>query len=495
MADPKRKLQERFKESDRYANFGDILMGMNVKGFRGHKDTTVEINSPITAFSGLNGTGKSTLLQLSAIAFSRIDERDKDYNVEDFFPYTPIDIPFAENASIGYRFLQSAEKDKDSDRIVTISHEDRKTWNGYDQRPKRFVFFAGVSYYLPKNEDSKFKYDYGYGHASSMDVEERVRTCTSKILGHNFSEAKQNELYDGSATPLYIDSILSLKRSESVYSEANMGFGEGRTFKLIKAIEELPQKSLILLEEPEASLHPSAQHEFAKYLINVSSEKGHQIILATHSEYILNALPSEAMIFLDHKPDGGVGVIPGITSSQAISLMTEGRKKSLYILVEDECAREILREIIRKEDPRFLATVGIYVGGDRSNIARTMEAISETKLPIVAVRDADIGDDPCSNIFKFPGSQAPEKELFENLGVRDYVSKTYEINFDDFAVTLSSDHHEWFKQLAIRVNKNETALIGDLSRVYAASINETELVERLKEAMRIPGKIPQTKPK
>jgi predicted ATPase len=486
MTDTITKIREKFKKSNRYANFGDVLMGMTVRGFRGHKDTIIEIKNPITAFSGLNGTGKSTLLQLSAIAFSRIDERDRDYNVEDFFHHTPVDIPFAKNASIKYRFSQNVEKDEDSDSIVAISYEDGKRWSGYDQRPKRFVFFAGVSFYLPKNEerDNKFRYDYGYGYTDSMDVKERVRVYTSRILSHNFSEAKQNELYDGSATPLLVESILSLKRSEAVYSEANMGFGEGRTFKLIKAIEELPQKSLILLEEPEASLHPSAQYKFAKYLIDVSIEKGHQIILATHSEYILDALPSESRIFL-HKPDDGVVVIPGITSSQAISLMTEGRKKSLHILVEDECAKEILCEIIRREDPQFLEAVGIFIGGDKINIERAMKAISETKLPIVAVRDADTGGDLSSNILKLPGSQAPEKELFENLEVRDYISKTYKINFDDFAC-LYSDHHEWPKQLAFKVSENETALIGELSRVYAASINETELVKSLKKAMRTP---------
>lgn len=487
MTDTIGKLREKFKKSDRYANFGNLLMEMNIKGFRGHNDTNIKINSPITAFSGLNGTGKSTMLQLSAIAFSRIDREGKNYNIEDFFPHTPIDIPFTEDASIEYRFLQNMEENKDFDRIITIFHEDGKTWNGCDQRPKRFIFFAGVSFYLPKNEerDMKLKYNYEYAYTSSVDVEKKVKDCIAKILSNNFSEAKQNDLYDGSATPLIIDSILSLTRSKSAYSEANMGFGEGRTFKLIKAIEGLPQKSLILLEEPEASLHPSAQYKFAKYLIDVSIEKGHQIMLATHSEYILDALPSESRIFL-HKTDNGIVVFPGITSSQAISLMTEGRKKSLHILVEDECAKEILCEIIRREDPQFLEAVGIYIGGDKINIERTIKAISETKLPIVAVRDADAGDDTSSDIFKLPGSQAPEKELFKNLEVKNYISKTYKINFDDFAVSLSSDHHKWFKQLAIKVNETETALIGELSRVYAVSINETELVKSLKEAIRTP---------
>ena len=38
-------------------------------GVRCHTNTLIEVQSPITAFCGLNGTGKSTLLQLAAVAY------------------------------------------------------------------------------------------------------------------------------------------------------------------------------------------------------------------------------------------------------------------------------------------------------------------------------------------------------------------------------------------------------------------------------------------
>jgi hypothetical protein len=52
-----------------FANFGDVIVSMQINGVRCHSNTAIELNSPIGAFSGLNGTGKSTILQLAACAY------------------------------------------------------------------------------------------------------------------------------------------------------------------------------------------------------------------------------------------------------------------------------------------------------------------------------------------------------------------------------------------------------------------------------------------
>lgn len=64
MADSRRALQSRFEPQHRFENFGNVIVKMMVNGFRCHDQTIVDIRSPITAFCGLNGTGKTTLIQL-----------------------------------------------------------------------------------------------------------------------------------------------------------------------------------------------------------------------------------------------------------------------------------------------------------------------------------------------------------------------------------------------------------------------------------------------
>lgn len=55
---------------------------------------------------------------------------------------------------------------------------------------------------------------------------------------------------------------------------------------------------IVVVEEPESFLHPSAQAEFGKVLRTMSKELGIQIIVTTHSPYMLNQEEPEANILL-----------------------------------------------------------------------------------------------------------------------------------------------------------------------------------------------------
>jgi len=55
---------------------------------------------------------------------------------------------------------------------------------------------------------------------------------------------------------------------------------------------------IVVIEEPESFLHPSAQSEFGKILATLSSEFGVQIIATTHSPYMLNREDPSSNILL-----------------------------------------------------------------------------------------------------------------------------------------------------------------------------------------------------
>lgn len=61
MPDPRVDLTNKFLPANRYANFGPALKSIHIQGFRGINDLTVDFQYPITAISGLNGAGKSTV--------------------------------------------------------------------------------------------------------------------------------------------------------------------------------------------------------------------------------------------------------------------------------------------------------------------------------------------------------------------------------------------------------------------------------------------------
>jgi predicted ATPase len=481
--DQRDRLQALFGVEHRYNNFGEVLISMHVQGFRCHTSTVVNIESPITAFCGLNGTGKSTLLHLAAVAYKKPGRNRRQSYVRDYIVTGTLDPnPFAPDASVEFGYWQQDRKIK---RVDLRRDERRTRWLGYTRRPARPIYYAGIGLYLPKIEIR----DFVLRNAAKLTIaEERELPDQSKrwictVLNWNYEAITNHKVKHGGRT----GGVVTVARGGSRYSEANMGCGEGRVQHIIGVLETLPDKSLVLLEEPETSLHPSAQYEFGRYLIDVCIRKKHQVLMTTHSEYLLKALPSRSRIYLD-RSTAVIRPIRGITTAQAVSLMSEGHDKALHVLVEDNVALAVLTEIVRRVDATFLRTIAISPSGDARTIQSVMRALREVDIPVIAVRDGDMPVNTEENIFKLPGTLPPEREILNNASVRTHLLTNYQINATDFlAANQDLNHHEWFSHLSVLATINESALIHEVARVYAESLAENEvdtLVNVLKGSIR-----------
>ena len=437
MSDLRNDIQNMFAPPNRFSSFGQVLTRLRIIGFRSHVDTIIDISSPITAICGLNGTGKSTILHLAAVAYTG----PRNYHISDFIRTSTLDPnPFTSRASVEYRYSQSP-KDKvgDTDQVLTISRSSEKGWSGYKRRPTRAVFFAGVGLYLPKIEQRDFiiRYLTKLQIGADTPTTPRTRMWTCKVLGCDYDSMASTEVRHSRQE----GEVVTVCRGGTSYSEVHMGFGEGRAQHIITTLEKLPEKSLVLLEEPETSLHVSAQYEFGKYLVDVVKERRHQVFLTTHSENLSAALPSLSLIYLQNTVTGICPII-GLTPMQAKSFMSLGHVKALVVLVEDVCAEAVLQELLRRFNPDFLRTLEIVPAGDAQTIGVTARTLSRTGTRVAAVRDADKGAAPKENIFKLPGTQPPEKELVANTAVKKLLEERHGVNMADFLASVSDkDHH------------------------------------------------------
>ncbi len=316
---------------------------------------------------------------------------------------------------------------------------------------------------------------------SRSPVDDIAAEWVSRILLCQYDHAHVNSMrkkWGRSTTPL-----ISADRGGLQYSESNMGSGEARLYALVLRLEALPEKSLVLLEEPETSLHPSAQFELAKYLANVAERRKLQFILTTHSEYLLLALPEKSRIYL--KREGArIVPLPGIGVRQAVSMMDNLAVPSIYILVEDDVAEAIVRELLRMHDPDFLKTARIIVAGDATKIQQTIDVFLEQKMPICAVRDGDKGADPKKHLLKLFGTEPPEKEVFKSDSFRSYFEGNFHIDFSSIDVeNQQHDHHRWFDPLEKQCVLTRSELLSHSSRSYLNGINEAArvgLVQQIK---------------
>lgn len=487
MADPKHELQASFQHAKRYAVYGEALLRMQIKGFRNHSNTIIDIESPITAFCGVNGTGKSTILQLAAAAYKAQKGKNR-YYVSTFILAGALDKrPFADDASVELTYAQQPASDgKLPTRKLTLSRAG-SSWAGYDLQPERHVVYLGVGFHLPHSErDDSYKskmQDKDLLVRYKQGIHATVLEKISAILLCNYDTAHHNTLRRKYARTSM--TMLSAKRkSGEEYSEANMGSGEARLYDLVTRIESLPTQSLILIEEPETALHPSAQFELGRYLVETSRRRGIQFLLTTHSEYIMLALPQRSRIYLKRE-NSTVVPIPGIGVRQAISLMDNLEVPALYILVEDDVAESVVTELLRRHDPDFLKTTRVLIAGDKDRIQSMMAVFQDQRLPVCAVRDGDFGSDKKIKMFKLFGSEPPEKEIFKSPSFR--LAFSTKVDFDAVDIKNNSlDHHRWFDVLETHLARKRAEILPLAASAYLDGVGENDrlaLVDQIKASV------------
>jgi predicted ATPase len=74
----------------------------------------------------------------------------------------------------------------------------------------------------------------------------------------------------------------------NLYQPVNVGYGFSYILSLITAVVLAPANSFIIVENPEAHLHPSAQAKMMNELIMAAKEREIQLVVETHSDHVLN---------------------------------------------------------------------------------------------------------------------------------------------------------------------------------------------------------------
>ena len=75
----------------------------------------------------------------------------------------------------------------------------------------------------------------------------------------------------------------------NTYRATNVGFGITYALPIIVAVLSSTPGTLILIENPEAHLHPKGQTEIGR-LLALAASCGVQIVIETHSDHILNGI-------------------------------------------------------------------------------------------------------------------------------------------------------------------------------------------------------------
>lgn len=461
MADPRKELGSKYLQKNRFANFGSVVNEVTISGFRG-VNATIALDYPVTALTGFNGSGKSTIGQLLLCGYRKLTATisAKRFYVKDFFPVSVVDpTPFTPTASITFRY-QTDKEGVHQDLTVTRA---QKEWGGYKRQPERNTEYVGFTVYIPKVE----RKDISIYNAATLKLQNRddnreVHTFVNKILGAAYDEI----YFQGVSAKTKSGNLGMASRLGSKYSENNMGFGEGRIVYTVRLLETCPKQSLIVLEEPETSLHETAQYELAKYLIDVSNRRGHQIIFTTHSGIMMDALPPEGRKLLVRNKDG-VDVFDNISSARIRTALSSGSAGHVVICVEDNFAQSLLREVLRRFDVNMLDTLTFFPFGNEKSVASALLVLKTAGVKSIAVKDGDMSPDPEKDILTLPGTLAPEKEVFQSQAAKSVLLANYSFDLDQYlGINPETNHHDYSKIVADKKGFSREVIESDCIRAF-----------------------------
>ena len=137
------------------------------------------------------------------------------------------------------------------------------------------------------------------------DVQKKVFDEINEIFEILDIDVKIEDIsQDGRNIPIFTNS------AGDKFDINELSSGEKQLFLRTLAIKMLnPENSIILIDEPELSLHPKWQQRIVDVYRKIG--KNNQIIIATHSPHILGSVKKENIILLDKDGEGKIVVRTG----------------------------------------------------------------------------------------------------------------------------------------------------------------------------------------
>jgi predicted ATPase len=308
-----------------------MITELHIRNFKSHGNTLLPLK-PLTILTGINGSGKSSVLQsLLLLRQSYKRQRlDEALLLNDFLCSIGIgkDAIYQSSEDDFLQFEIKTELAAYNWRFSTRENKDflpalQEGINTYPDLPKISLFNNNFQYLnagrLPElkygrgdimvENERQISMKNGYGELVAQYLYHYgEKEVVKKALKNNKSEydelIHQVTAWEREITPNV--NVKPKKTGESFtvhysfdradafgttddFKTENVAFGLTYSLPIITALLSAKDDALLLIENPEAHLHPRGQSKLSE-LIALAAQNGVQVIIETHSDHIFNGI-------------------------------------------------------------------------------------------------------------------------------------------------------------------------------------------------------------
>ncbi len=326
-----------------------MIESLKIERFRNHKDTTLRFGPQLTAIAGPNGVGKSNALA------ALLDFSSGDFEGERFSERVKLELAAGlQKNSLSIHFVDSPQKTfyevkKIFDRkSVCVEEQNRAPQNDlgsllnsqFSERNYSDLesFMQGWVYLKPKPDNLSPTYcdsvSPSVGASGELLASVVTQIMTSDRIKFTQLMAAFREMIPSVVDIRSTREKITLVRKKTVqidgrdivYDEPDEVIGDSLLFDtktanglkadqmsegtlltlvILTALHQEETPRVLLIDDLDSGLHPSAQEEMVEILRKITEKrKDLQIVFTTHSPYILNRLKPDEINVLTADEDG-----------------------------------------------------------------------------------------------------------------------------------------------------------------------------------------------
>ena len=309
------------------------IKNLHIEEYNGLENLDINFESEgkvldLIVLAGINGSGKTRVLESVLDFFYKIEMFYKSQNKIELF-YEEIEnesIKTAGNIDVFYNELKNGAKGAFlSPKYLEIKKILKKF-------PKIIYVPTEINFQKVQKAQTNFKKEYSFINIVDSyeikDIPSYIATRISKVANEEENLtmgqvrkkvfAEINGIFEILELDVKLSEISKDENSMPIFTDSSgkkfgineLSSGEKQLFLRTLAIKMLePENSIIMIDEPELSLHPKWQQKIVDVYRKIG--RNNQIILATHSPHILGSVEKENIILLEKNENGIVEVKTG----------------------------------------------------------------------------------------------------------------------------------------------------------------------------------------